>query len=165
MRIESYEINLKSGPLLEIFQDCTNSKFIINLRNLIDIQKPAYHSNTIYLFTKRKKEQIEKSLNKSHLAIFSFSFVDEIDLENLKETIFKFHKKVVDCNVSQGICESITFGSGEINEHGYFQYPCYFCARRHEEIGNLKRGTCWPFLNQNYEKEIDWFCLENAKGI
>ena len=33
------------------------------------------------------------------------------------------------CSASSGIHEGITFGNGELDEHGYWEKPCYVCAR------------------------------------
>lgn len=32
------------------------------------------------------------------------------------------------CCASSGICGSMTFGSGELDNHGYWEYPCVICA-------------------------------------
>src|SRR3954469_23857454 len=40
------------------------------------------------------------------------------------------HKK---CAISTGICGSITAGQGRLDENGYFEYPCFECAKRVEE--------------------------------
>jgi hypothetical protein len=50
-----------------------------------------------------------------------------------------------DCGVSTGIVdEELTFGSGELDEHGYWELPCAKCARAYERL-NPKAGSCWPF--------------------
>lgn len=33
-----------------------------------------------------------------------------------------------DCKISTGICGSLTFGSGELDDLGYWQKPCKNCA-------------------------------------
>jgi len=50
-----------------------------------------------------------------------------------------------DCSVSTGICESITFGSGELDELGYWEKPCEECARAFEKSTPKYNGRCWPF--------------------
>jgi hypothetical protein len=49
-----------------------------------------------------------------------------------------------ECSVSTGICDSLTFGSGEVDFYGYWEKPCSICARAHEEK-HPKYGECWPF--------------------
>jgi len=49
------------------------------------------------------------------------------------------------CGASTGICDSITFGTGELDENGYFEHPCPVCARAFEKQFPDK-GPCWPFL-------------------
>ncbi|RJR10257.1 hypothetical protein C4588_03595 [Candidatus Parcubacteria bacterium] len=34
-----------------------------------------------------------------------------------------------DCCVSTGICGRLTFGSGYLDDHGYWECPCDVCAR------------------------------------
>jgi len=48
-----------------------------------------------------------------------------------------------DCKVSTGICGSITFGCGDLDEHGYWEYPCEVCARAYEKSYPAD-GPCWP---------------------
>lgn len=36
------------------------------------------------------------------------------------------------CSVSTGIHEGLTFGSGELDNCGYWSRPCYACAREHD---------------------------------
>ena len=50
----------------------------------------------------------------------------------------------VECRVSSGICESITFGSGELDFNGYWETPCGVCARDWERR-NPEDGEAWPF--------------------
>ena len=38
-----------------------------------------------------------------------------------------------DCGVSSGICEELTFGRGELDDHGYWEFPCRPCAEAFEE--------------------------------
>ena len=53
----------------------------------------------------------------------------------------------IDCGISSGIDGSITFGSGLLDENGYWEYPCSVCARAFEEkYPDMvdKYGPCWP---------------------
>lgn len=49
------------------------------------------------------------------------------------------------CCTSTGICESTTHGSGILDEHGYWQFPCFICAREYEKQGTERH---WPFPGQ-----------------
>lgn len=51
------------------------------------------------------------------------------------------------CGASTGICESLTFGSGELDDNGYWEKPCAPCARDHERL-HPEDGRCWPFEGQ-----------------
>jgi hypothetical protein len=50
-----------------------------------------------------------------------------------------------DCNVSTGICERITFGSGNLDELGYWEKPCFKCA----ELWKREHPTdeVWPNID------------------
>lgn len=52
------------------------------------------------------------------------------------------------CNVSTGIHEGLTFGSGRLTFNGYWEFPCYACARTHERLYPAD-GECWPFKGQD----------------
>lgn len=56
-----------------------------------------------------------------------------------------------ECFVSTGIHDGLTFGSGELDEYGYWEFPCHKCAREHEK-NYPEDGKCWPFAED--EKEI-----------
>ena len=45
---------------------------------------------------------------------------------------------------STGICESTTCGSGKLDFGGYWEFPCFECARYYEEKFP-EYGPCWPF--------------------
>ena len=52
------------------------------------------------------------------------------------------------CSVSSGICSRLTFGSGELSSYGYWENPCYVCARDYErrQLADTN-GHCeavWP---------------------
>lgn len=48
-----------------------------------------------------------------------------------------------DCMVSTGIDGNLTFGSGNLCDYGYWDYPCEPCARAHEE--KYPEDKCWPY--------------------
>jgi hypothetical protein len=51
------------------------------------------------------------------------------------------HKK---CGVSTGIHDGLTFGHGELDDNGYWEFPCYECAREWERL-HPEDFPCWPF--------------------
>jgi len=50
-----------------------------------------------------------------------------------------------DCTVSIGIHDGLTFGRGRVDDYGYFEFPCYVCARENEKIDKVPLGAYWPF--------------------
>jgi hypothetical protein len=49
-----------------------------------------------------------------------------------------------DCSASTGIHEGLTFGRGDLDEHGYWEIPCGRCARAWE-AAHPEDAPCWPF--------------------
>lgn len=54
----------------------------------------------------------------------------------------------MDCGVSMGIHDGLTFGAGKLEHYGYWEIPCDHCARKHEQ-DNPDDGECWP-KGRNY---------------
>lgn len=57
------------------------------------------------------------------------------------------------CKCSTGIHEGLTFGSGRLDQHGYWEFPCRICAAQHDRER--------PQLIENLTNEIrlgdfDW---------
>lgn len=53
----------------------------------------------------------------------------------------------MDCGVSSGIDGSLTFGSGMLDDYGYWEHPCSVCARAFEKNNPdlvKQYGPCWP---------------------
>ena len=48
------------------------------------------------------------------------------------------------CCASTGIHDSMTFGSGELDYYGFWEFPCAACAREFESL-HPEYGECWPF--------------------
>lgn len=48
------------------------------------------------------------------------------------------------CATSTGIHDGLTFGSGELDDSGYWSEPCGKCARAHEST-DKDHEACWPF--------------------
>lgn len=47
-----------------------------------------------------------------------------------------------DCIVSTGICGHVTFGTGKLDEYGYWEHGCELCARAYEKRNPGKKT--WP---------------------
>ena len=56
------------------------------------------------------------------------------------------------CGASTGIHDGVTFGSGKLDDFGYWEKPCYICARKWEEL--YPNEIAWPFSNASTKNEI-----------
>jgi len=68
------------------------------------------------------------------------------------------------CSVSTGIHDGLTFGSGELDENGFWEHPCPICARECEKK-HPEYAPCWPFSDKPTRKEMltaEYFMLEDA---
>ncbi len=54
------------------------------------------------------------------------------------------------CGASTGICERTTFGQGKLDNNGYWDRPCHFCARK-GELRSPYYGEAWPGCRQRME--------------
>lgn len=54
------------------------------------------------------------------------------------------------CKASTGIHDGLTFGSGELDDNGYWENPCFKCARAFEAANPGEEA--WPFKNQKKSK-------------
>jgi hypothetical protein len=52
-----------------------------------------------------------------------------------------------ECGVSTGVVSGLTFGSGELNDNGYWEHPCFECARAYE--ADNPGEVVWPFEGQS----------------
>ncbi len=43
----------------------------------------------------------------------------------------------------------LTYGSGELDDFGYWEHPCNICARNAEKRDNVPKNSYWPFENNN----------------
>lgn len=50
------------------------------------------------------------------------------------------------CSASTGICDSMTFGKGRLCNYGYWEFPCFACARAWE--ADHPGDICWPFASR-----------------
>lgn len=48
------------------------------------------------------------------------------------------------CKTSTGINDVTTHGWGYLTDNGFWEYPCFDCARYYESITNEKH---WPFVD------------------
>ena len=48
------------------------------------------------------------------------------------------------CGVSTGIHDGLTFGSGDLDQNGFWEHGCEKCARLNEKL-YPEDGRCWPF--------------------
>lgn len=55
------------------------------------------------------------------------------------------------CSMSLGICDSWTFGTGDLDEFGYWEHGCPECARAHEEQ-YPEAGPCWPHTEEQLKQ-------------
>jgi hypothetical protein len=51
------------------------------------------------------------------------------------------------CQISTGIHDCLTFGTGGLDGNGFWAVPCFECARAHE-VQHPEDGPCWPHTEQ-----------------
>jgi hypothetical protein len=51
------------------------------------------------------------------------------------------------CGASSGIHDCYTFGQGELDFNGFWEFPCWECARQAEKE-NPNFGPCWPHTDE-----------------
>jgi hypothetical protein len=69
-----------------------------------------------------------------------------------------------DCNISTGLHEGLTFGSGDLDHNGYWEYPCEKCARAWEKH-RPHDAPCWPFgINRAKALQSEMRMLASAKN-
>jgi len=67
------------------------------------------------------------------------------------------------CKISTGIHEGLTFGKGELDDMGYWEFPCNECARENERLFP-EDGKCWPFEGSTIQmSEKSTFVLQKTK--
>jgi len=57
------------------------------------------------------------------------------------------------CGVSTGIHDGLTFGSGKLDNNGFWSKPCCECARAYEEQFP-DDDECWPYADEQSAAEI-----------
>lgn len=55
------------------------------------------------------------------------------------------------CSWSTGIHDGLTVGRGKLDEHGYWEFPCYECSRA-SEIQFPEQGEIWPFKKRSKDE-------------
>lgn len=55
------------------------------------------------------------------------------------------------CKTSSNVFEILTFGTGKLDEHGFWEHGCYECARAHEQQFP-EDGPCWPHTDEDLRK-------------
>lgn len=55
------------------------------------------------------------------------------------------------CRTSSTIAETMSFGRGDLDENGFWEYGCYECARAWEKQFP-QDGPCWPHTKETLEK-------------
>lgn len=63
--------------------------------------------------------------------------------------------KRLDCGTSTGICDSLTFGRGKLDNYGYWSEPCFECARAFELL-HPEDAPCWPHVEPPKRKCPSW---------
>jgi len=105
--------------------------------------------------------QEEREFNIDCLA-FARMFTDSLDYEDarklaiqeLKEGKVDLKVDLTDhskCIASTGIHGLTTFGQGELDPNGFWEFPCYECARRYE-AKYPDSGPCWPHTKEQVDK-------------
>ena len=55
------------------------------------------------------------------------------------------------CKVSTGIHDCLTFGTGELNDNGFWEHSCEACARAYEQQFP-EDGPCWPHTQEQLKQ-------------
>ena len=56
----------------------------------------------------------------------------------------------------------MTFGTGELDDYGYWEFPCGECARAFEEQFP-DEGPCWPHSESQLQEMFDKMSIEAEK--
>jgi hypothetical protein len=57
------------------------------------------------------------------------------------------------CKVSTGVHECLTFGTGELDHCGFWERPCWECARAYE-AQFPEDGPCWPHTDEQIQEMV-----------
>lgn len=73
-------------------------------------------------------------------------------VEAANSLLFRFERPAGhDCCISTGIHDCLTFGTGKLDESGFWEHPCEECARAHE-AQFPEKGDCWPHTKQQLQE-------------
>ncbi len=61
------------------------------------------------------------------------------------------------CDISTGIHDCLTFGTGKLDGSGFWEHPCEECARAHEQQFP-EDGPCWPHTDEDLRK-LEFFVV------
>jgi hypothetical protein len=61
-----------------------------------------------------------------------------------------FKAQHAECGCSTGIHDALTFGRGELDGSGFWEFPCWECAREHERL-HPDAGPCWPHTDEDLD--------------
>jgi hypothetical protein len=59
-----------------------------------------------------------------------------------------------ECAASTGFHDGLTFGRGDLDDHGYWEHPCATCAREWERT-HPEDVPCWPFVRGSDKGSTD----------
>lgn len=65
------------------------------------------------------------------------------------------------CRASSNIADVLTFGRGRLDDLGFWEIPCYHCARKHERE-HPEHGECWPHTPEQRKK---WQKMFDRLGV
>ncbi|HUI92398.1 MAG TPA: hypothetical protein VLX68_09155 [Chitinivibrionales bacterium] len=67
------------------------------------------------------------------------------------------------CCTSHGSHGNVAHGSGKLDDHGYWEFPCYECAREWERQFPMS-GSAWPFATE-FSPAVAQYLPGNGDGI
>lgn len=82
--------------------------------------------------------------------------------EDLLFSLKPNHGKIIpacgnpECGISTGICGNTTCGTGKLDQHGYWEFPCYICEEKWD------RWTYEDWEDDQYHKNIE---LDKAAAV
>jgi len=76
----------------------------------------------------------------------------EIDFDDFGQGWVKKDADHSKCLASSCMSEAVSFGRGELDTHGFWEFGCYHCARAWEQ-NQPEYDEAWPFSNNVIEKQ------------
>ena len=56
------------------------------------------------------------------------------------------------CKVSSGVHDCLTFGTGTLDDGGFWSVPCYECRAHEEQFPDC--GPCWPHTDEQIQARV-----------